>query len=184
MTASTPRERTPLLILGLGNLVCADDGLGIEAVRRITAGWHAPPGARVLDGGTLGLSLLPWLMDADEVLLLDAVCAGARPGTLVRLSGAAVRPAVRHRLSPHQIGVADLIDGADLLGGGPRHISLLGLVPASIELSLERTPDVEAAIDTLVAAALAFAADRGFAFTPSATSAAPALPAFATAARS
>jgi hydrogenase maturation protease len=168
MTLSPPRERTPLLILGLGNLVCADDGLGIEAVRRITAGWRTPPGAQVLDGGTLGLSLLPWLMDADEVLLLDAVSADARPGTLIRLTGDAVRPAVRHRLSPHQIGVADLIDGADLLGNGPTHISLLGLVPASIELSLERTPDVEAAIDTLVAAALAFAAARGFVFTPGA----------------
>lgn len=168
MIHTPPRERVPLLILGLGNLICADDGLGIEAVRRITDGWHIPDGTRVLDGGTLGLSLLPWLMDADEVLLLDAVSADARPGTLVRLSGDAVRPAVRHRLSPHQIGVADLIDGADLLGAGPHHISLLGLVPASIALSLERTPDVEAAIDTLVAAALAFAAYRGFVFTPNA----------------
>ncbi|MEZ4267024.1 MAG: HyaD/HybD family hydrogenase maturation endopeptidase [Myxococcota bacterium] len=176
MTGSPPRERTPLLILGLGNLVCADDGLGIEAVRRITAGWQVPQGVHVLDGGTLGLSLLPWLMDADEVLLLDAVAADARPGTLIRLTGDAVRPAVRHRLSPHQIGVADLIDGADLLGDGPRQISLLGLVPASIELSLERTPEVEAAIDTLVAAALMFAAARGFAFRPHADVASPASP--------
>lgn len=158
--------RTQFLVLGLGNMVCADDSVGIEAVRRLSAGWEPAPGARVLDGGTLGLSLLPWLMDADEVLLLDAVGADAPPGTLVHLEGDAVRPAVRHRLSPHQIGVADLIDGVDLLGGGPRAITLLGLVPASIELSLDRTPRVEAAMNRLIAAALAFSASRGYAFSP------------------
>jgi len=116
----------------------------------------------VLDGGTLGLSLLPWLLDSKRVLLVDAVAADAPVGTIVRLEGNEVVLAAETRLSVHQIGVADLLEGARLLGGNPEEVVLVGVVPGRIELGLDRTPAVESRLGDLVAAAVAEAAALGF----------------------
>ena len=109
-----------------------------------------PEGVVALDGGTLGLSLLPLVDSADQVILIDAIDAEGPPGTQVRIEGDEVAPAVYERLSPHQIGVADLLAGASLLDKYPERVVILGVVPASIELGLERTPAVAAAIPELV----------------------------------
>lgn len=158
-------EIVNLLILGLGNPLCGDDGAGVAAVARLRERYTPPAGVAVLDGGTLGLSLLPYLRQARTVILVNAIAADAPAGTLVRLQGDDVAPAAAHRLSPHQVGVADLLDGARLLGGYPETIVLVGVVPAQIELSIERSPVVEARIDNLVRATVEEAARMGHVFT-------------------
>lgn len=150
-----------LLILGLGNLLCSDDGAGVVAAEQLRYGYRFGPGVRLLDGGTLGLSLLPYLQEAREAILLDAVAADAPPGTLVRLEGGDVGPAVRERLSVHQIGVADLLGAAELLGDLPERVSLLGVVAGGTELGVALSPPVEAALPDLVAAAVAEVRARG-----------------------
>ncbi len=158
-------ETFDLLVLGLGNLLCGDDGAGVVAVERLQKEWDAPEGTIVLDGGTLGLSLLPYMRQARRVILVDAVAADAPVGSLVRVTGDDVGPAAAHRLSPHQVGVADLLDGARLLGGNPESITIVGVVPGAIELSVERTPAVEARIGDLVEATVREAASLGHVFT-------------------
>jgi hydrogenase maturation protease len=143
-------ERTPILVLGLGNVVCTDDGAGVAAVHKLIREYELPEGVVALDGGTLGLSLLPLVDSADQVILVDAIRAEGPAGTLVRIEGEEVAPAVYERLSPHQIGVADLLAGASLLDRYPDRVVILGVVPESIELGLARTPAVEAAIPELV----------------------------------
>ena len=156
-----------LLVLGLGNVLCSDDGAGPAAVERLAARWQTPPGVRVADGGTLGLSLLALLAEAEDVLLVDAVnVPGLAAGTVVRLEGEDVPAASRNQLSVHQVGVADLLDALRLLDRLPRRLTLLGVVPASIELGYGCTPTVTGALDGLVDAVVAEAASRGFAFRP------------------
>ena len=157
-------ERTPLLVLGLGNLLLEDDGVGAAAVALLLDRYEVPAGARVLDGGTLGLSLLPYLDAADCVILVDAIRVEAGPGSLVRLEGDDVAPAVATRLSPHQVGVADLLDGARWLGRYPRHVVLLGLVPESMELAVGLSPRVRPALPALVERIVEEARTLGFAF--------------------
>jgi len=152
-----------LLILGLGNPLCGDDGAGVAAVTRLRARYRAPAGVIVLDGGTLGLSLLPHLQLARRAILVDAVSTGDPPGTLVRIEGDDVAHAAAHKLSPHQVGVADLLDGALLSGRRPDPMVLLGVVPAQIELGTRRSPDVQARIDALVEAVVDEARCMGFA---------------------
>ncbi len=159
-------EGPVLLILGLGNVLCGDDGLGVVAVERLRRRGPLPEGVRLLDGGTLGLSLLGCFDGADDVILVDAVRTGEPPGTLVRLEGDEVAPAVRERLSCHQIGVADLLDGLRLLDAYPRRLVLVGLVPETLELGLGRTPAVEEALPRLVAAVGEEAARMGYDLTP------------------
>lgn len=157
---------TPLLILGLGNVLLGDDGLGVAAVRQLLAEYEPPEGVQVLDGGTLGLSLLPHLEDAERAILVDAIADDAPVASLVRLEGEDVAPAVAARLSPHQIGVSDLLEGARWLGRSPRIVLLLGLVPGSIELGLERSAAVEASLPDLVGRVVEEARSLGFPFRP------------------
>jgi hydrogenase maturation protease len=110
------------------------------------------------------LSLLPYLETADAVILVDAVGADGAPGSIVRLEGDDVAPAVATRLSPHQIGVADLLDGARWLGRYPGYLVLLGLIPASMSLSVGLSPAVDAALPELVERIVAEARALGYVF--------------------
>ncbi len=156
-------DRGSLLILGLGNVICGDDGLGVAAAERLRRRYALPTGARVIDGGTLGLTLLGEFEGVDNVILVDAVSLDAPPGTPVRLVGEAVESAARERLSVHQIGVADLLDALRLMDASPHRLVLHGLVPRTLELGLERSPEVEAGIDGLVEAVAEEARRMGFA---------------------
>ncbi len=146
----TRREPRPLLILGLGNVLCGDDGLGVAAVERLRRSYELPESVRALDGGTLGLTLLTQFQETDDAILVDAVRTDEPPGTAIRLEGSSVAPAVRERLSVHQVGVADLLDALRWLDALPRRLVLLGLVPRTLELGLGRSSEVEAALDGLV----------------------------------
>ncbi len=140
-----------LLVLGLGNVLCGDDGLGVAAVERLAAEHRLPPGVEAVDGGTLGLALLARVSEADDLLIVDAIRTEAPAGTFVRLDGDDdVGPAVRERLSVHQVGVADLLDSLRLLGSYPRRVVLLGLVPATLELAYGCSPAVAAGLPELV----------------------------------
>ena len=139
-----------LLVLGLGNVLCGDDGLGVAAIEMLRRRYQIPAGVRVLDGGTLGLGLLSFIRPFDDVILVDAIEGAGPPGTFIRLEGDEVGPAVQTRLSCHQIGVAELLDALHMLNAYPRSLLLLGLVPETLKLGLGRSPPVEAQIPRLV----------------------------------
>jgi len=141
-----------VLVLGLGNVLLGDDGIGAAAVDRLERDYCIPAEVRLVEGGTLGLSLLDEIAQARHLVLVDAVATDDPPGTLVRLDGGDVMDAVRERLSVHQVGVADLLNAARLIGCYPASVVLLGLVPGSIGLGVGRTRAVGAALDTLVSA--------------------------------
>ena len=161
-------SRSRLLILGLGNLLCSDDGVGALVAAAIAETRDLPDGVRVLDGGTLGLSLLPYLEDAERAILVDAIQANAPPGTIVRLEGDAVGPAVAARLSVHQVGVADLIDAARLRGRVPPTLVLLGIVPQTIELGVGLSAPVRDSTSELLSVVCEEARRLGFPLAPKA----------------
>ena len=138
------------VVLGLGNVLSTDDGLGVVAVHRLRRRYVIPDDVWVIDGGTLGLSLLPHVAGAARLLILDAVGASAPPGTVLRLEGEDVGPAIRERLSVHQVGVADLLCAARWLDRYPRRMVLLGVVPESTELGFGCTATVERRLGALV----------------------------------
>ncbi len=146
----TNDDRISVLVLGLGNILCGDDGAGVVAVHRIRREYVMPKGVRVVDGGTLGLDLLALVAASDRVILVDAVRGDGPPGTLVRLAGTEVATAVYERLSSHQIGVADLLAGAALCDRYPSEVVIVGIVPATTDLQLGCTEAVSANLDGLV----------------------------------
>ena len=155
-----------LLVLGLGNVLLGDDGLGAAAVARVERNYRIPPGVQLEDGGTLGMSLLGLLAESERVILVDAVRTDGPAGSLVRIDGENVMDAVRDRLSPHQVGVADVLDAARLIDCYPSSVTLLGLVPESIDLNVVRTHAVDAGIDALVAAVVHEVESLGYTMLP------------------
>lgn len=168
MNSSPSGSRRPvrLLVLGLGNVLCGDDGLGTVAIARLNARYEVPDGVSALDGGTLGLSLLPYVEDAERAILVDAIRADEPPGSFVRLEGDEVGPAVAGRLSVHQVGVADLLDAARWRGRLPDELVLLGLVPDTLEVGVTRSARVEAGLPGLVDRVVQEVSRMGFKLRP------------------
>jgi hydrogenase maturation protease len=137
------------LVLGLGNLVHSDDGAGIHAVQRLQTDPRVPPDVVVMDGGTLGLGLLPHISGFERLLVIDAIDAGDAPGTLIRLEGRALAD-MPGRASVHQLGFSDLMVAMKLLGDLPGEVVVFGVQPMSTEWSAELTPAVEKAIGPLL----------------------------------
>lgn len=127
-----------------------DDGVGVRVVQRLTSQYVFPDGVTVLDGGTLGLDLLPFLEDLDHLLIIDAMATGGPAGTIVRLTGDEIPIAFETKLSPHQMGLKDLLAVSILQGHVTPETVLLGVQPEAIELGVELSPAVEAKLQTLV----------------------------------
>lgn len=145
----------PTLVVGLGNPLMTDDGIGLAALERLRERWAPPADVEFLDGGTWGLFLLPRIEDAERLVLLDAIDIGAEPGTVVELDGAAIPRAWSGGLSPHQIGVRDLVALATLRGTLPPEMVALGIQPEWVRMGTELTAVAAGAMDALVDRAIA-----------------------------
>ncbi|WP_076364946.1 HyaD/HybD family hydrogenase maturation endopeptidase [Phaeovulum vinaykumarii] len=123
-----------MLVLGIGNLLWADEGFGPRALEALAGQYAFPDHVRLLDGGTQGMYLLPFLEEADALLILDAVDFGLPPGKLVVRRDAEV-PAFlgAKKMSLHQTGFQEVLATADLLGRLPRRITLIGCQPEELE---------------------------------------------------
>ena len=134
------------LVLGLGNPLVSDEGFGVQAAGRLTEKYEFPDEVEVVDGGTLGLKLLPMLQDADRVIILDAVDVSKPPGTLVRIGWDDVQRALPMKISPHQETVTEVLGMLELVKGKPEDFEIVGVQPGSLEMGLELSPEVEAAM--------------------------------------
>jgi hydrogenase maturation protease len=150
------------VVLGIGNIILSDEGAGVRAAEALQLGWELPPEVLVIDGGTSGMEMLEDLSDLDLLVVLDVVKTGAAPGTLVRIAGDAVPVFFRSKLSPHQIGLPDVLASLEFLGTMPVEIVVHGVEPISLALGLEMTAPVAAAVPILARRAADELVARGF----------------------
>jgi hydrogenase maturation protease len=144
----------PVLVLGLGNILLEDEGLGIRALDLLQQRYEIPPEVELLDGGTTGMGLLDDISGRQHLLVLDAVQTGEPPGTLVKLAGDEVPVYFTMRISPHQLGLSDVLATLELSGEQPAGVTVLGLVPESLEMCLELSDLVKDRLGSLVEAAV------------------------------
>lgn len=137
------------VILGIGNLLLSDEGVGVRALERLRASYEFPDGVNLIDGGTSAMELLDDLEGVDLLIVLDAVRAGRVPGSLIRLAGDQVPVFFRTKLSPHQIGLADVLASLHLLGTAPRETVIFGVEPLSLATGLELSAPVAACLPAL-----------------------------------
>jgi hydrogenase maturation protease len=155
-----------VLVLGIGNLLWADEGFGVRAVEALDRRYTFPPQVRLLDGGTQGIYLVQEIRETDVLVVFDAIDYGLQPGTLKRIEGDEV-PAFlgAKKMSLHQTGFQEVLAMAQMLGDYPEHLLLIGVQPAQLEdFGGSLTPPVKAQIEPALALALDYLA--GFGVTP------------------
>lgn len=150
-------DRTPALVLGIGNILWSDEGFGVRCAEALHERYELPPQVRLMDGGTQGLYLVNDVCEAERLLVFDAIDFGDPPGTMRVLEGDAVpRFAIAKKMSMHQTGFQDVLAAAELMGHSPRELVLIGVQPAELE-------DYGGSLTPLVAARLDAAVERGVA---------------------
>ena len=136
-SADLDREATGsrgVLVLGLGNILLQDEGVGVRAVEALHAAYCFPPRVRVMDGGTQGLFLLPYVRTASHLLIFDAIDFGLPPGTLrIIRDGEVPRFIGAKKVSMHQTGFQEVLSSAELLGGLPQSLVLIGVQPVELD---------------------------------------------------
>jgi len=140
----------PVLIIGLGNILLGDEGIGVRAVEELERRYRLPPAVQILDGGTAGMELFEPMRRCSHLILLDAIQANSPPGTLIRLVNEEIRALLHTKLSTHQLALADLLALLRLRGEAPAHITLIGLVPTNLELGLDLSLSASAGLEAMV----------------------------------
>jgi hydrogenase maturation protease len=140
------------LVLGIGNVLLQDEGVGIHVLDELRRRFVFDEAVELLDGGTAGVELLRYLDGRDHILIVDAVAAGHPPGTVFRVEGADVPRMFHIRISPHQIGLSDVLATAMLSDALPGDMVMFGVEPETMTTGLALTPTVEASLDKLVGA--------------------------------
>jgi hydrogenase maturation protease len=140
-----------VLVLGLGNILLSDEGLGVHALQRFCARHAVPEGVAVLDGGTAGMDLIDAIAGHERLIVLDAVATAGAPGTRVRMADDEVHRFLRQRLSPHQLGLCDVLAYLELMDEAPRQVTILGVQPQCLDLGCTLSEEIERAMDPLLA---------------------------------
>lgn len=146
------QEEVPLadiVVLGIGNIVLRDDGLGVRVVEHLEDHYDFPDNVQVLDGGTLGMELLRFITPAKRILLLDAIHGGQVPGTMYRLEGDAVQAHFQEKISAHEIGIQDVLTLLSLTGKPMPEIVVLGVEPLDLAVGLELSEELSQAVPVL-----------------------------------
>jgi hydrogenase maturation protease len=143
------------LVVGLGNLVHRDDGVGVHAIVALRGDRRIPSEVGLLDGGTQGLGLLHHLSGIRRLLVIDAIDAGEPAGTLLHFEGKALR-GLPGKASVHQLGFSDLMIALQLLDDSPEEVIVLGIQPGSTEWGVELSPPVASALPALVGLVLRY----------------------------
>ncbi|BCS52170.1 HyaD/HybD family hydrogenase maturation endopeptidase [Geobacter sp. SVR] len=140
-----------ILVLGVGNLLLQDEGAGVRALEVFARTYTVPDGVELLDGGTSGLDLLHHIEGRDCLVILDVVKSGKPAGTLVRLEAEQVPALLDRKISPHQLGLSDLLAIARLTDTMPEKLVLLGVEPKSFDTGLEMSEEVGGCLEGLAA---------------------------------
>jgi len=163
MTQSTTTPEPQVLVLGIGNLLWADEGFGVRCVEALAARYRFGPNVALLDGGTQGIYLVDQVRAADVLVVFDAVDYGLPAGTLKRVEGADVPKFLgAKKMSLHQTGFQEVLALAELLGGMPAHLLLVGVQPVALEdFGGSLRPEVKARIEPAMDLALEYLAGFG-----------------------
>ncbi|MDH4232011.1 MAG: HyaD/HybD family hydrogenase maturation endopeptidase [Nitrospirota bacterium] len=139
-----------VLVLGIGNVLMTDDSVGIRVINELERRFRFPESVELLDGGTSGIELLSYISNRDYLIIVDAIKSDFPPGTVVKVEGEDVPARFMTRISPHQLGLSDLLAAASLTGELPKQMVLFGIEPNRVELGLEMTEEVKGSFEKLL----------------------------------
>lgn len=139
----------PVLVLGIGNILLSDEGIGVRVVETLRERYVLPASVEVFDGGTAGMDLLEVLAGRRHLIIVDAIVAAGPPGTVHRLSDSDVPAFLRQRLSPHQLGLPDILAFLALMDAAPETVTIFAVVPGDLSLGLTLSAELDAVREPL-----------------------------------
>jgi hydrogenase maturation protease len=142
-------DKKPILILGIGNLLLKDEGIGVHVVQRLM-NMPLPTDVEVMDGGTMGLNLIYSIEGRKKVIVIDAVMTDAQAGTLYRFTDKDLEEQTGSLISAHDINFVHVLKNAALLGIKPEEVIFIGIKPLEISEGLELTPVIEEKIPRII----------------------------------
>ena len=139
-----------VLILGVGSILMMDEGIGIRAIEELQKRCRFPENVELLDGGTSGIELLSYISGKDYLIIVDAIKGGHPPGTVLKIEGEDAPAKFMTRISPHQLGISDLLAAATLTDEIPKKVVLFGIEPKEIKMGIGLSDEVKANLGRLV----------------------------------
>ncbi|SFL32817.1 HyaD/HybD family hydrogenase maturation endopeptidase [Pelosinus propionicus] len=139
-----------ITVLGVGNILMQDEGFGVRVVEQLLKQYSFPRNVQILDGGTLGMELLRFLIETDKLILVDAVAGSLPPGSLYHFKDNEVKAYFKEKVSMHELGIQDVLAIMDVMEKPLQEIMILGVQPLTVDIGLEMTPTVAEKVDEIV----------------------------------
>ncbi|MDQ7039255.1 MAG: HyaD/HybD family hydrogenase maturation endopeptidase [Aquificota bacterium] len=139
-----------VVILGVGNILLSDEGVGVKVLEKLKEEFLFPENVALIDGGTLGIGLVPYLEDVDRLVIVDAVSGGGHPGEVYKLEGELARTVFNSRVSAHDINLQEVLGVLDFIGKSPRDVVLIGVEPKVLEPGCDLSPEVESGLRLVI----------------------------------
>jgi hydrogenase maturation protease len=138
-----------ILILGIGNILLKDEGIGVHVVRRLKE-MPLPENVEVLDGGTAGLELVDFMENRRKLIVIDAVKNGERPGTIYRLTEKNLKIKPKAIMSFHEIDFLDALYMSEVMKNRPKEVIVIGVEPKDMSDGLDLSPEIEERIPRII----------------------------------
>jgi hydrogenase maturation protease len=139
-----------IIVLGIGNILLRDDGVGVHAVNKLMNEYAFPEHVQLIDGGTKGLDLLPLLEGKDKALIIDAAHFKKQAGTIGSLEGEKIPAFLSAKLSVHQIGLPDMLFAARFMEITPSEMCLVGIQPKSTDTGTELSDEIKGQMEPFI----------------------------------
>lgn len=147
-------EKRRILVLGVGNILYTDEGVGVRCVEKLEKEYEFSDNVTLVDGGTLGMRLMDFLLNCDTAIILDAVLGGQEPGTIYRCTGDDLRKSIAFKDSMHQSDLVDSLVYCDLMGNRPDAV-VIGIQPHDYQtMALEVSEVLASRLDDMAGFAL------------------------------
>ncbi len=150
------------LVLGIGNLLIGDEGVGCLAVEELIKRYQMPSDVECVDGGTAGFELLPLIDNKDHVILIDALRNDMTPGTVVKIEGEDVPQSFLSSITPHQLGISDVLAAAALTDTLPKKMVLFGVEPKQLDVGIGLSPEVAIGMEKIIKVVVEQLRDFGY----------------------
>jgi hydrogenase maturation protease len=143
-----------ITVLGIGNILMGDEGVGVHAVRALRENYSFPEQIGLIDGGSMGLDLLPFLEKTTKLLIIDAISSGTPAGTIQVYEGEVIPAILSRKTSAHEIGVKDLLFALKFMDKAPEEICLVGVEPENLDILLALSEKVKEVFPALISAVI------------------------------
>lgn len=140
-----------VVVLGVGNILMSDEGVGVHAVTALADQYDIPDEVEIIDGGTSGMDCLDRIAEADLLLIADCMRSKDKaPGTITRLADDEINAWFKTKISPHQVGLSDVLAACCFHGISPKRVVLVGVQPESFETCMNLTPTIAAVLPQVI----------------------------------